>query len=462
MAGMFLSSMDTQIVYVALPTLSRDFHTSLAGVQWTVIGYVLALALWIPASGWIGDRIGTKRTYLYALGLFTLASALCGLSRNLPELIAFRVLQGTGGGMITPVAMAMLWRAYPPSERARLARLMFVPILIAPASAPILGGLLIEHLSWRWVFYVNVPVGAIAVLFAGRYLVEHRESATATFDTAGFFLSGIGLVLVLYAISEGTADGWTSVPIVATAVGGAVVLIAFVRIELYHRDAPILRLRLIEEPLFRATNINYGITIVTFFGVLYLTPVFLQERLGLSPVGSGLTTFVEAFGVVAGTQTIGRLYPRVGPRRLTASGLLGLAVVGGLLSRVGSTTSIWDIRTLMFFSGVVASAALLPLQTAMFTNIASSDSGHASAIFNTERQASNAFGVAVVTTIVAASHRDGFRNGYLETMVVALLGVVASLLLIHDKDAGATMRTAARDTSSDGGAPDPCDGPGVA
>ena len=158
--------MDNHIVNVALPTLSRDFHASIASVQWTVIAYVLSLAIWIPASGWIGDRIGTKRTFLIALTLFTIASAACGQARNLPELIAARALQGTGGGMLTPSATAMLWRAYPPAQRARLARLLILPILVAPAVAPVLGGLLIEKLSWRWAFYVNLPFGVAAVIFS--------------------------------------------------------------------------------------------------------------------------------------------------------------------------------------------------------------------------------------------------------------------------------------------------------
>ncbi len=166
-----------QIVNVALPTLSEAFGVPLTDVQWTVIAYLLTLAIVIPASGWIGDRIGTKRTFVFALALFTVASALCGLAQSLPELIAARALQGVGGGLLTPTGTSMLYRAYAPEQRARVARTLILPILIGPGAAPILGGVLTQTLSWRWVFLINVPVGIVMCAFT--YLFVSRAPAVA-------------------------------------------------------------------------------------------------------------------------------------------------------------------------------------------------------------------------------------------------------------------------------------------
>ena len=172
--GLFVEIMDTTIVNVAIPTLSAEFDSSRASMEWVVLGYLLSLAIWIPASGWIGDRIGTKKTFLFALATFTIASMLCGQAQSLSELIFFRILQGVGGGMLTPVGTAMLFRVFPPQERARASTILIVPTVIAPALGPIVGGLLIDHLSWRWIFYVNFPIGLIGFLF-GLFLLKESK-----------------------------------------------------------------------------------------------------------------------------------------------------------------------------------------------------------------------------------------------------------------------------------------------
>src|SRR5689334_15505404 len=164
--------LDTTIINVALPTLGRKFDAGTTTLEWVVTGYLLSLAVWIPASGWLGDRFGTKRIFMFALAMFTIGSALCGASTSIEMLIFFRVLQGIGGGMLTPVGTAMLFRAFPPQERAAASAVLVVPIAIAPTIGPILGGLLVDHLSWRWIFYVNLPVGIFGFLFAAKFLKE--------------------------------------------------------------------------------------------------------------------------------------------------------------------------------------------------------------------------------------------------------------------------------------------------
>src|SRR3954453_11330129 len=179
--GLFMDLLDTTIVNVALPTLAREFNASTTTLQWVVTGYLLSLAVWIPASGWLGDRFGTKRIFMLALALFTIGSALCGAAWGVESLIAFRVLQGVGGGMLPPVGPAMIFRAFPPNERAQASAVLTIPVAIAPTIGPILGGLLVDHASWRWIFYVNVPIGVVGFFFASLVLREHTEPTPGRF-----------------------------------------------------------------------------------------------------------------------------------------------------------------------------------------------------------------------------------------------------------------------------------------
>ena len=197
-AAMFMSIMDGTIVNVALPSLAREFNAPGTSIDAVVVGYLVSLAIVIPASGWLGDRLGTKRIFLCALAVFTGASALCGLATSLPMLIGFRLLQGMGGGAMTPVGMAILYRAFPPIERIQVSRILNIPTVFAPASGPVIGGLLIVKLSWRWVFYVNIPIGVAASVFGLLFLQEYHSEAAGNFDLAGFLLVGssFGVALI--------------------------------------------------------------------------------------------------------------------------------------------------------------------------------------------------------------------------------------------------------------------------
>ena len=444
--SMFMAGMDMHIVNVALPTLGRDFSAPLTSVQWTVIAYLLTLAVVIPASGWLGDRIGNKRTFLIALSVFTIASALCGLAQSLDELIAARALQGVGGGMLTPMSMAMLYRTFGPERRAAVARTLIVPVLIGPGLAPLLGGLFTEYVTWRWVFFVNVPVGAVMIVFSQLFLVDDRPARSGRLDVRGLLLSGAGLSALMYAVSEGSALGWGSPVILATGIGGLAGLAAFARLSLHSTD-PLLRLSLLSDRLFRATNIVVGLALGSFLGSLYLIPVFLQLVGHHSPLQSGLTTFVEVLGVATSAQTLGRLYPRFGPRVLAGCAGTGMAAIFAAMTLFDGTTSLWWVRLAIFGAGLCNGANMMAVQAAMFTHISKADTTHASAIYNTQRQASIAAAVAILTTIVAAvggAPVDGFRAAFAADATIALLGAFAAWAFVRTDDARATMRSARR------------------
>ena len=441
-ASLFMTAMDNHIVNVMIPTLSRTFHSRLTSVQWTSVGYVLSLAVFIPASGWFGDRFGTKRVFLVSLTLFTLASAACGQAHSLVELVLFRVIQGIGGGMLTPVATSMLYRTYPPEQRARMTRVLVAPVLLGPILAQPIGGFLVTHASWRWAFYMNVPIGVAALVISALGLTEHRETGRGAFDVPGFVFSGGGLSALLYAITQGSTKGWTSTSVLVSAVLGITALGAFVAIEL-RTERPLLDVRLLKDRLFRATNIVNSANTMAFGGLLFLAPLFLQEAEGQSAFDSGLTTFCTAFGVMCASQTIGRLYPRVGPRRMTAVSQFSQAVMLASFVFIGMGVNLWLIRGMLFLVGASNSGSQIGLQTSMFATIHSSKTGSGAAIFSAARQSATAIGISVFTLVITSVHRaplTAFHAAFLLAAALSVIAGVCALALIHDADASATMR----------------------
>lgn len=292
-AALFMAIMDTTIVNVALPALGRDFHTASDGVDSVSIAFLVSTGILIAASGWLGDRFGGRKVLLTAIVIFTVASALCGLAQNLAELVLFRVMQGIGGGLMTPVGMAMLFRAFPPAERVRASSILIIPTAFAPALGPVLGGLLVTDLSWRWVFYVNVPMGIAALVFGLLFLDDNVQAQPGRFDLAGFLLAASGLGLLMYGVSEGPLKGWADTPVLATLVAGAAILTTLVLVEL-RSDEPMVDLRVYKNRLFRSASGVMILGALAFLGVLFMIALFFQDGLHLSALQSGLNTFPEA------------------------------------------------------------------------------------------------------------------------------------------------------------------------
>lgn len=462
--GLFMEIMDTTIVNVAIPTLSREFDVKGAGIEWVVLGYLLSIAVWIPSSGWIGDRIGTKKTFLFALFVFTTASALCGASQTLGQLIAFRILQGVGGGMLTPVGTAMLYRAFPPEERARASTVLVVPTVIAPALGPIIGGLLIEHLTWHWIFLVNIPIGILGFMFGLAYLQENKEPTAGSFDFPGFVLAAAGLASLLYSLSQGPDKGWGSTEVLVTGLAGILLLTAMVRVEMT-RTSPMLYLRLYGDRMFRNSNMVNTFSYGAFAAFLFLLPQFLQTLLGLTPLQSGLTTFPQAVGVILASQFVGKMYHTIGPRRLVTLGLIMVSLSTVPYVFIGTDVSTWTIRGLMFVRGLSMACSFVPLQASTYANIEKSDTGRASAIFSTQRQASAAFGVAILSTVFFSWRNhvatgptptpdnllSAFHVAFAASIVISFLGAAWAWFFIKDLDAAPTMHPRPKKTAAANG-----------
>ncbi len=448
--ALFVDILDTTVVNVAVPELGRRFQSENA--EWIVLGYTLSLAVWIPASGWLGDRIGTKRTFLFALAAFTGGSLLCATAQTMGQLIAFRVIQGVGGGMLTPVGVAMLFRAFAPIERAKAATIIMIPALTAPAMGPIVGGLLVTHADWRWIFIINVPVGVGAFWFGCKHLREHREHTAGRFDLPGFVLSGAALALVVYALSEAPRNGWLSSTVVVTGMIGLACAVAMVRVEL-SRPSPMLDLRLLGNRMFRQCNLVSLLSMASFLGLTFIMPLYLQLLRGQDAFTSGLTTFPQALGVMMSSLIAGRLYSRIGPRRLMAGGFFGAAVTIAMFTQIGLDTSLWLIRAMMLLRGFCMGFAFVPMQAASYATIAPSDNGRASSIFSTQRQVGVSLGVAVLASVLSSSMSlsrppqsaaaieralTGYHWAFGTAVLFAFAAAVAAMF-VRDEEAAGTM-----------------------
>jgi EmrB/QacA subfamily drug resistance transporter len=455
--GMFMNLLDTTIVNVALPTFATEFEAPATTIQWVVTAYLLALAVAIPISGWAGDRFGTKRTLMFALATFTVGSLLCALANSIETLIAFRVLQGIGAGMLNPVGMAILFRAFPPHERAQSAAIIAIPTAVAPATGPVLGGYLVEFQSWPWIFLINIPIGVLALLIAGAFLREERQPHAGRLDVPGFLLSASGLALMLYAFAEAGRRGLGDQRVIVFAVIGAILLAAFAVVELRTR-MPLIDIRLLKDRLFRTIMIVLLPGQAAFIGALFLLPLLLQAEMGLTPLESGLATFPQAIGVGLMAQPVGRIYPRIGPRRMIMLGTAGLLATTLPFLLVDLQTDVWWIRLIMLLRGCAFAFVMVPGQTTAYLTIRPAETGRATAMGMAIPQVAASFGVALIATVLTdrlAHHgaqlgnpmtRDAalfaFHEGFVVACVFPILAFFAAMFL-SDKAA----LTAARRTS---------------
>ncbi len=454
--GLFMDLLDMTITNVALPTLAREFRAGTTTIEWVVTGYLLSLAVFIPVSGWAGDRFGTKRTFMFALGTFTLASLLCATAWNIQSLILFRVLQGVGGGMLTPVGTAMLFRAFPPEERARASAVLAIPSAVAPATGPVLGGYLTEYWSWHWIFLVNVPIGLIGLLTAALLLREERQAQAGRLDLPGFLLGAPALAMLVYALAEAGQRGFDDRRVLVFSGAGLALLAAFVLVEL-RAPEPMIDVRLFRDRLFSAGNTVMFVSMAGFVGVLFLLPLLLQAERGLTPLQSGLATFPQAIGLVLMMPLASRLYGRLGPRRMMMLGLSGLALTALAFLAVGLTTDLWWVRAIMVARGMAFAFLVVPLQAATFATIRPAAMGRASSAFNALRQVAASFGVALLATVLSnrLAHygaqlgnpftRDAalaaFHDAFLVGAAISALGI-AVCLLIDDRLAARALEGA--------------------
>lgn len=402
--GTFMTMLDSTIVNIALPKMAAVFAVSLDAVQLVVTSYMLALAVIIPATGYLSDTLGVKRLYLVTMALFTGGSLLCGLAWSNDSMVVFRVVQGLGGGMMGPLGMTMLYKAVPLKERNSVMGLYGLPLILAPVLGPTVGGYIVEYLDWRIIFTLNVPIGVFGILLGSALLRESDRISNLTFDWKGFVLSAIGFSTLLLGLSDGASDGWSDPKILGLLGTGVVALVAWVWVELSVKD-PLLELRLFTEPQF---GVAMGVTFVLtigLFGAQLLVPVFLQSYRGLGAAQAGLITMSQALAMLPIMPLAGRLVDRVGARALLLFGLPLVAFSNWQFASLTLETDDWTLRGMLALRGVCLGLVMMPSMTTALNAAPAHLLSRASSLTNVSRQVFGSFGAAIFVTILQSRMR---------------------------------------------------------
>lgn len=432
MFGVFMVVLDTTVVNVAFPTLRAEFRASLSEAQWIVSIYVLALGMSTPLSGYLSDRLGIKRVFLGGLSVFVFGSFLCGLAPNLGLLIVARALQGIGGGIALPLGSAQLYSAFPPSEQGKAFGYFGIVLMTAPALGPLLGGVLVDQGMWRWIFFVNVPIGVFGVWLGTRWLRESRRGTKPHLDVVGLLLALVAFGSLLYAASIAATVGWTAVSTLVWFAVGSVALVGFVLTDLHSSKEPLLDFRLFERPTFLTANLIGYVSVIALFGAEFLMPVYLQNLRGRTSLGSGLILLPLAVTAAIAAPIAGRLYDRIGPRPLVVFGFLVLVVNTWQLSRLTLATPITFIMFLLALRGLALGTTVQTTFATALGSVPKLRLARGSALINATRNVVQSIGVAVLATVLASAGGQpliGFENAYRLTFYVSLVAVAIALFL---------------------------------
>ncbi|HEY4096976.1 MAG TPA: MDR family MFS transporter [Baekduia sp.] len=498
--GAIMSILDATIVNVALQTLREDLDVSLATIQWVSTGYLLALAAVIPLTGWMAERFGPRRVWMTAVSAFVLTSVLCGAAWSADSLIAFRVLQGLAGGMIMPIGMITLAQAAGPKRMGAVMSVVGVPMLLGPVVGPVIGGLLIDDLSWRWIFYVNVPVGAVGLVLAYKLLpttraVGHASEAghaTPPLDKLGLLLLSPGVAAVIFGLSEvGTHSSLAVTSAWLPIVVGAAMVTTFV-VRATRIAHPLVEVKLFRGAGFSAAAATTFLVGAALFGSMILLPLYYQVVRGMSPLDAGLLMMPQGVGAALGMNIAGKLTDRVGAGRVVPVGLLILGLGTVPYATIGGHTGYAILLIGLFVRGLGLGATMMPAMAAAYATL---DSGaqvpRATPMLNVLQRIGGSLGVAVLTVVLENALRsqvagagggaaaDGavggalpeavrvrfadplataFAHAYLWSLVGILVALVPALLLMREERrvrVRAAADAAAEAAAAPGGDPAP-------
>ena len=428
--GAFMSTLDTTAVNVAFPTLRSMYGATLHEAQWIVSIYVMALGIATPVAGFLADRFGIKRIYVLGLAIFVGGSIAAGFAPTLGVLVVARAVKGFGGGIAMPCATAMLFRGFDRKELGFALGVFGLALLFAPALGPVLAGVLIDHHRWRWIFFINVPIGLLGIALAGRFLREQRASLVPGWDGWGLASAAVGFGSLLYAASIVAQRGWRAPEVIGSLALGACALSALAFVELRHARDPLLDLRLFRRRGFLIATLVGYVTVVAFFGAEFLLPVYLQAVRGRSALEAGMALLPLALGAGVTMPIAGKIYDRIGPRPLIVSGFALLLYNTWELSHLTATTSYRFILLLMAVRGLALGIAVQTPFTAALASVSHEAVPRASSLVISTRLAVQAIGVAVLATLLAsATDLTGFARAYGLTFYLALGALCLGLLL---------------------------------
>jgi EmrB/QacA subfamily drug resistance transporter len=446
--SLFIVGLDNTIVNVALPAIGRDLHASVSGLQWVVDAYTLVLAGLLLLAGSTGDRLGRRRTFQTGLVVFTVGSLLCSLAPNLPLLIAARALQGVGGSMLNPVAMAIITNTFTvPAQRARAIGVWGATVGVSMALGPVVGGLLIGAVGWRAIFWINIPVGLAAMVLAGLFVPESRAERARRPDPLGQALMIVALVSLTYGLIEAPGHGWASPLIVGCFAVAAVALAVFVSWEL-RRPEPLIDPRFFRSLPFAGATVIAVCGFATLAGFLFMNTLYLQNVLGFSAVKAGLYTLPMAAMSVVFAPISGRIVGTRGPRiPLVLAGSL-MAVCALMFTQLSATTPKPYLFTAYVIMGIGFGLLNAPITNTAVSGMPRAQAGVAAAVASTSRQVGQTLGVAVIGSVVTSGLHGAFGVGFAEASHVGwwiAAGCCAVIVVLGVATTGARARaTAAR------------------
>ncbi len=398
--GTIMAILDTTIVAVALDTLSKDFKVSVSTIQWVTTGYLLALAVVIPVTGWAIHRIGAKSIYITSLVLFIVGSALCGMAWSANSLIAFRVLQGIGGGMIMPVGQSIMARTAGPKQMGKVMGVIGIPTMLGPILGPVVGGAIITNMSWRWIFYVNVPIGIVALFLAIKFLKPSEKDKTHRFDLIGFLLLSPGLAILVYGLSEvGNQGGFSSASVQWSLSVGVILIVLFVLRSL-RAPEPLIDMRLFKNRTFSVSSICIFLTGMTLYGTMFLLPLYYQIVRGDSPWVAGLMMAPQGIGAAMMMRYSGRLTDRRGARMVVPAGMALLAIGTLGYTQVSSSSNYWFLGISLFIRGLGLGLGMMPAFASSYRDLSLDAVPRATTTTNILRQVGGSLGVAIFAVVL--------------------------------------------------------------
>ncbi|MWK35478.1 DHA2 family efflux MFS transporter permease subunit [Actinomadura sp. J1-007] len=424
--GPILAMLDTTIVNVGIEAVAGEFGSPLATVQWVSAGYLLAVSAVMPLSGWAAERFGAGRMWTVSVALFVLGSALCGMAWSAGSLIVFRVLQGVGGGMIQPLGQAMIARAAGPSRIGRVMGITVLPLTFAPVAGPVLGGVILQHLDWRWMFLVNVPVGLVTLLLAARVLPKDppRDERGGRLDLVGFVLLSPGLAALVYGLSEAGDRGFGTVRVGGAVAAGAVLLAAYGAHAMRGKAAPLIDLRLFARRGFAVATANSFLQGAALYSSMLLLPLYYQRVEHASALEAGLLIAPQALGTALVSFLAGKIADRVGPRPLILTGIVMTMAGTVAFTQLGSDPAGWLLVASLVLRGAGLGVVMAPGMAAIYSSVAPHEAPRAAGAVNTLNRIGGSLGTAVLAVVlqgrIEAHAPGGAASAFGETFWWAL------------------------------------------
>jgi EmrB/QacA subfamily drug resistance transporter len=438
--GLFMIMLDNTVVNVALPSIQRDLGVGLSELQWIVTGYALTFAALMLTGGKLADHYGRRLIFVVGLTVFTLASLACGLAESGEVLIAARVVQGAGAALMNPSTLSIISATFPPEQRGMAIGIWAGVSALALAIGPLVGGLLTDHLDWSWIFFVNVPVGVLAVAVSFLVIEESRDmSEERRLDLPGQVAGGLGLFALTYALIEANAYGWTSARILGAFAVAAVALVAFVWLERVQR-VPMLDLELFRNRTFAGANSVILLVALAMFGVFFFVSLYMQNILGFSAVETGAAFLPMTILIMLIAPLAGKASDRIGSRWLMTAGMVFVGLQLLYLSRLGTEETFWDLLPGLLVGGLGMALVMTPSAAAAVRSVPVDKAGVGSAVLNACRQVGGSLGIALIGAIIAAeigdrrspeAFVDGFSTALLVAALIAFAGAAVALTTVR-------------------------------